>query len=76
MANITIKGRQYEVETIPEKENDRSVYLITGKRGNQWYTMRNVPNPDLLFLIPAGGGALSTMKDVWLTDKDGTLVQI
>lgn len=38
--NITIRGREYQVESESCPE-EKVVYYVTGKRGHRWYTMRN-----------------------------------
>lgn len=79
---ITIKGRTFTVEVIPPDEameEGRPAYRLTGPRGASYSTFRNVPNPDLMFLVGFGksrhGGFTPNPLggDVWLTDKDGTL---
>jgi hypothetical protein len=71
---ITIRGRKYAVEQLPADKLDegRVVYKLTGARGAIYYTIRNRPNPTMMFLMREGTG-FGAMKDVWLTDKDGTL---
>lgn len=73
---ITIRGREYTVEKVlndrGEFKDDRVKYKITGKRGAVYYTMRNVPNPKLMFVVPEKF-TVGTMEGVWLTDADGKL---
>lgn len=71
MSAITIRGREYQVSSERCRE-DGYVYFITGKRGSKWFTMRNKPNPKLLFLVPEKSMS-NTMDGVWLTDESGTL---
>lgn len=75
--DITINGRQYAVELRPSTERDegRPVYRITGARGAVYWTVRNRPNPDMMFLIRHGKFGPGAMSQVWLTDKDGQLRQ-
>lgn len=68
---ITIKGREYDVETKPCPD-EKVVYYITGKRGHKWFTLRNQNYPDMMFLVPEKGTG-NSMKGVWLTDRSGTL---
>lgn len=69
---ITILGRTFEIST---RESSRGIqYILTGKRGATYGTMRNVNDPTLMFLI--SGSAKSTrcsLGTVWLTDKNGHL---
>jgi hypothetical protein len=71
---ITLGGRLYEVETLPPGQLDegRPVYRLTGKRGATYHTVRNRPNPDLMFLI-VEGARFGVLRNVWLTDKGGEL---
>jgi hypothetical protein len=70
---ITIRGRQYQWEVHDEKlPGEGPTYVITGKRGHKWWTCRNKPNPDLMFLLPDKGFS-KTMDRVWLTDSTGNL---
>lgn len=68
---ITIRGREYQVESKP-CEDERIVYYITGKKGHRWYTLRNQNYPYMLFLMPEKGTS-NTMRGVWLTDQKGNL---
>lgn len=74
---IQIRGREYRVESF-ERETPRGtekVYRLHGARGALYQTMRNLPRPEMMFII--GGGRLgissTVMRGVWLTDKDGQL---
>jgi len=70
---LTIRGREYVVSSHPEAVlGEGTTYVITGKRGHKWYTVRNVLKPYMMFLIPESGYS-KTMSGVWLTDEDGTL---
>lgn len=69
--NITIRGREYQVNAQPCSE-ENTVYYITGKRGHKWYTMRNQNYTYMLFLMPEKGIS-KTMNGVWLTDQNGKL---
>ncbi len=68
---IEIEGRTYTVELIEDTlDKDRQGYQLTGKRGARYFTMRNVPNPHLMFLVNLS--ATNAPKS-WLTDEGGTL---
>lgn len=70
---ITIRGREYKVTRHEDVADEKGViYCITGKTGKRWTTIRNVPNPSMMFLIPWEGFS-KTMDGVWLTDKNGSL---
>lgn len=68
---IVIRGRQYQVESKP-CQYEQTVYIITGKRGHKWYTMRNQNYTYMMFLMPEKGTS-KTMDGVWLTDQKGIL---
>jgi len=77
---ITIRGREYAVERVRDKADDKGVvYLLAGKRGARWLTMRNVHHPAMMFLINErsikSGFRVSSqmMEGVWLTDEGGQL---
>jgi hypothetical protein len=63
---ITIEGRTFEVS----KDGDQ--YVLTGTRGAKYRTLRNRPNPHMLYLFNAKDWTKSAPQ-VWLTDKNGTL---
>lgn len=70
---IKIKGREYTVEKRPCPD-EGSVYYVTGKKGNRWFTLRNQNYPDMMFLMPENPVASTkTMQGVWLSDRTGTL---
>ena len=73
---MKIRGREYKVAVLPPDQLDegRPVYMITGQRGAVYYTVRNRPNPDLMFLMSAAGKCM--LKNVWLTDRSGTLEEV
>ncbi len=48
------------------------VYTLKGKRGAVYSTMRNVKNPDVMFLVNNRTFGVA-MDGTWLTDKNGTL---
>lgn len=51
---------------------DLPVYTLTGKRGAVYSTMRNVNNPNAMFLINNRKFGV-VMDGAWLTDKNGVL---
>jgi len=67
---ITVRGREYAVTTKGED------YVLTGKRGATYRTMRNKPNPHMMFLVSEKKFTTTTMNDVWLTDKNDKLVAL
>jgi hypothetical protein len=71
---LRIAGRAYSVRAFPPTlarvHAGRPVYFLRGVRGALHGTMRNVPNPDRLFLV-SGGRSLATLA--WLTDAGGVL---
>lgn len=72
---ITINGRTYGVEVLPDREQmQRPVYRLTGARGADYTTMRVVPKPDQMFLFSTRKGLrVDPLPGVWLTDRNGTL---
>lgn len=70
MDPIIIRGRTYQVE----KRGD--VYWLTGVRGARYFTMRNKPNPALMFVLPGQWTKSNVLDRVWLTDKAGALVVV
>ena len=70
---ITVQGHQFSV-TTQETSYDRCQYILTGKRGAIYGTMRNRVNPDKMFLITGRGfGIACGYEGVWLTDAGGEL---
>lgn len=51
---------------------DLPVYTLRGKRGAVYSTMRNVKNPNAMFLINNRSFGV-VMDGTWLTDKNGVL---
>lgn len=75
-AAITIGRTNYSISTRTVKQFGKEVvmYELKGVRGAHYFTMRNQANPDLMFLCDGRGfGVSSTLRNVWLTDKNGTL---
>jgi len=72
METIKIRGREYLISKIYGK--DIINYKLVGKRGAEYYTERNIPNPDVLFIIPKNFmRGMGTFNGVWLSDKGGEL---
>jgi hypothetical protein len=72
---IAIGGRTFTVETVPEGDKldpDRPYYLLHGTRGACYRTIRNEPNPDVMFIVSARGMG-DPFPGVWLTDRSGRL---
>ena len=76
---VKINGRDYGVEVHPEGDilnPDRPRYTLIGPR-SRYSTMRNVPNPDVMFIVPEKGMSMKhTLSNVWLSDKTGELRQV
>ena len=73
MATITINGREFSV-TTRETKHDSCQYVLTGKRGAVYATMRNANDRSRMFLISGMGLARGLSKNtVWLTDARGSL---
>lgn len=69
---IAINGKTYTIETSQASDGTR--YILTGKRGAKYGTMRNRKNPSLMFLIDLRGfGIPAGFDGVVLTDADGSL---
>lgn len=70
--SIRINGRDFAVATTPGKEGTR--YLLTGKRGAQYGTMRHYKETAMMFIINLRGfGIAPSFEGVWLTDEGGAL---
>lgn len=65
---MVIRGREYTVEAT--KDN---VYWLTGKRGAKYYTVRTVPHPHQMFIIPENFLKSNVLERVWLSDESGEL---
>lgn len=79
---IRLRGRDYSVtkttRTISAgaREGETEVaYVLTGKRGAVFTTMRNAKRPDRMFLV-SGALRSNALQDVWLSDATGELVII
>lgn len=73
---MKINGREFQVEAR-EGRDGRPVYELRGKRGAHYFTMRNEPNPALMFICNARGmGVATAMESVWLTDEGGELREV
>jgi hypothetical protein len=69
---ITIGRREYAVST-QTAQNGELQYILTGKRGAVYGTMRNVKRPEMMFLIDCRGFGPVGKRVLWLTDKNGRL---
>ncbi len=65
-AEIVINGTAFQVESLEGN------YVLHGPRGARYRTMRNVPNPHLMFLINDRGFTKQAPR-VWLSDENGAL---
>jgi hypothetical protein len=73
---IQIRGMTYTVEIFTRCRDGKSecAYRLIGKRGARYETLRNVPKPEMMFLIHSDRfGPVAVMNGVWLTDEGGTL---
>lgn len=73
---ITIRGAEYKI-SIGAHKGEMPTYTLIGKRGAKYYTMRNKPDPKLMFLVREGAKVTGHALDrVWLTDKNGILEEV
>lgn len=74
VGTIRFRGRPYSVKAfppaLPRVDGGRPVYFLRGARGALYRSMRNVPNPDRLFVY-GSGRTCATLG--WLSDAGGTL---
>lgn len=71
-ATIQVQGRKFSVEVVEDAmDADLPGYKLTGARGAVYFTMRNVNNRHLMFLIN-GNGKMNAPQS-WLTDEEGEL---
>ncbi len=75
MQRITINGREYTAEVARNDPNGRTVYSLKGIRGAEYFTMRSVAQPTDMFVVSKKLLSVTThgLRDVWLTDRNGTL---
>ena len=78
MQTLKIGNREFAVEKVEAPLKDgRSVplYILTGKRGARYGTMRNMQRPEVMFLVHAGTGfgIPAGFESVRLTDRNGML---
>jgi hypothetical protein len=79
IGTITVEGRPYQV--YRDYDNGGGVdgkpagptYWLAGPRGALYFTIRNVPHPDRMFLVN-GHGFTRSAPQTWLRDRDGQLV--
>lgn len=73
-ATIQINGRDFQVAEEGIARDGRKQYVLAGKRGARYGTMRNAHNPDIMFLIDLRGfGIPAGFVGVFLTDRNGHL---
>ena len=75
MTTIRLRGRDYTVESFERTNAKGEVevnYMLTGKRGGKFSTMRNYHNRSKLFVVPFASFN-RTLEGVWLTDASGSL---
>lgn len=72
---IVVRGRTLIVSERDKCDRDgRVVYRLRGERGADYFTIRNQVETHMMFVCDNRGfGIASTMKGVWLSDKDGEL---
>lgn len=69
---IRINGRDYSVSEQTACNGEKQ-YILTGKRGATYGTMRNKNTPHLMFLIDCRGFGKTAGSTVWLSDEGGNL---
>ena len=69
MSTITIGRTEYQVV---KTDSEETPYELHGPRGARYGLMRNVPNPQLLFMFNLRGFTKKA-PDWWFTDKGGEL---
>ncbi len=69
---ITVCGREFSVTQDVTSFGEKR-YILTGKRGAVYATMRNRNRPEMMFLFSGKGRGLCSLGEVWLTDKNGAL---
>lgn len=78
-SEIVVEGRTYTVEktdgtgTRLPGEPELPGYILHGKRGARYGTMRNARRPHQMFLISLTGASIRNIPQTWLTDQNGTL---
>lgn len=73
---ICIRGREFTItnETKVVLGREEVVYTLNGPKGASYYTMRTRSDLTLMFVCNHRSfGIASTMKGVWITDKNGKL---
>lgn len=63
---IRLRGRDFAVTT--QQTARGTMYILTGKRGAVYGTMRSLNHPTQMFIIHA-----ASMDGVWLSDEHGSL---
>lgn len=72
---IKVRGRDFQLSITSDK-HDAKRYILTGKRGAIYGTMRHSKHPQVMFLTSARSLAPCTLGEVWFTDIDGQLEPI
>lgn len=71
---IQINGKSFQIAEEGIAKDGRKQYVLAGKRGARYGTMRNAKNPDIMFLINLQGfGIPAGFVGVFLTDRNGHL---
>lgn len=71
---IQINGKSFQIAEEGIAKDGRKQYVLAGKRGARYGTMRNDKNPDIMFLIDLRGfGIPAGFQGTWLTDRSGQL---
>jgi hypothetical protein len=69
---ITIRGRSFSVSTQTTPHGTVQ-YILTGKRGAVYGTIRHAARKDRMFLVSGRARMLCSLGDVWLSDASGKL---
>lgn len=59
MNTVTINGRQYNLEGVPDCKHES--YLVTSRKAN-WIMMQNNRQPDLFFVMNQTGHHIAWMR--------------
>ena len=71
---ISINGKNYAIETTTDRDGSSMRYILNGKRGAKYTTVRNKTHQHLMFLVQMRGfGIPAGFENVWLSDKNGSL---
>lgn len=78
IGTLTIRGLVYDVEKCASTEapkkvaGDRPLYVLRGRKGAVYITMRNQRNPNHMFLVNGRSFGIA-LNGVWLTDEEDVL---